>query len=232
MAKKYPIGYIKDEKKVRAGKIRHVTGITVNGRYAPKEFIKILSDAAILTGIEPTKEKLKTFFLQNEKQFTKVYFQPIHKNSKEIEKIIEDLDGYKGKILLNDEPISYENLSLELRLLEQYFKVNHNAVSVFFRPEIFRVGKTNIKIPDIDEIDERFNDGEEITDIADSYGIGLIISDQKSTSATYERHFEGKTETLHKKAETLKRYKKLEYQRAYRAKKKAAAKKNIKKRKK
>lgn len=175
MAKKYPPGYIKDPKKVSAGKARAANAIrNKKGQYIPRIFqseiertfaaIKLNIDVskisqgniekvnAIIKNAKVSKKEIKDFYEKNPIAFENLIetgaLKSTNKSTSQLENVIAD---YKGKIFVFDgtETVMQTKAQAKYRILKflQYIKTYANAVELKFKPTYTIDGKLTINIP-------------------------------------------------------------------------------------
>lgn len=175
MAKKYPPGYVKNPKKVAAGKARAANAIkNAKGQYIPKIFqseiertfaaIKLNIDvskipqgniekvSAIIKNAKVSKKEIKDFYEKNPLAFENLIetgaLKSTNKSTSQLENVIAE---YKGKIFVFDgtDTLPQSKAEVKYRMLKflQYIKTYANAVELKFKPTYTIDGKLTVNIP-------------------------------------------------------------------------------------
>ena len=168
---------IKDPKKVAAGKARAASSLRVNGRFTTNKFLDKVKSDAIATGV---KEKdVFDFFIQNESAYAAIYSAEMITTNRNIEQLKRDFRSYDGNIVKNGRLVKKETALKSISELNRYLRGEHEIVSFHLKPGLSLNGKMYIKLPSVREIMHRVEDGEDIDDIMDEYGITTIRSTEK-----------------------------------------------------
>jgi hypothetical protein len=174
MAKKYPIGYIKDPKKVAAGKARAAKSIRIKGQFVKPDFVK---EVELLSQASGVNDAFK-YFLQNEKMLTEKYFTMEEKTNRNADQIRMDVKKYKGKIIKNGKTVKAGTVVKAIAELGQYLENEHDLYNIFYlRPSLSMDGRMTINIPSVAEVRRRIEEGEYLEDIMNEYEIGIMKND-------------------------------------------------------
>jgi hypothetical protein len=185
---------IKDEKKVKAGKVRQATGIKdSSGRFVSKIFTneikktllatkkvdvsKIKSDQSetidkLLKDAKVTPKQIKSFYEKNKQIFEDLNtfgnLKGTSKNSNQIEKAI---DKYKGKILINDgtgfKEVTKTEAKFQFANFKQLLSSNINVVEFYVKPTLSINGTMKINLPEPKEFRKKIKKYFEITNLKD-----------------------------------------------------------------
>lgn len=166
---------IKDEKKVKAGKVRQSTGIKDSkGRFVSqiftnevKRFIlaskkfdvaNINADQTekfnqLLKEAKITPKDLKKYYEKNKEIFEDLkLFGKLKGTSKNSNQIDKAIDNYKGKILINDgsgpKQVTKEEAKYLFAHFKQILKSNINVVEFYVRPIFTTDGTITINLPE------------------------------------------------------------------------------------
>lgn len=177
MAKKYPPGYVKDPRKVAAGKARAKSSLRIEGKFTTNKFLEKVTKDAVATGL---KEKdVFMFFQQHEKQYSAVYEKDMLTTQRNGDQLKRDIAGYDGKIFKNGTHVKAATAIKAIAELNRYLRGEHDVVAFHLKPGLTLNGKMSIKIPSVAEIRRRIEDGEDIEDIMDEYNVTVIRSADK-----------------------------------------------------
>lgn len=143
MAKKYPEGYIKDEKKVLAGKARAAKSLRINGRFTTNIFLEQVTRDAETAGTK----NVMAYYRQHESVYTKLYEKEMlttRKNQQQIEIMV---DEFTGITLKNYKQVKKETIYYSMANTNQYLRNEFNVVYWEATTYISLNGKLNVMIP-------------------------------------------------------------------------------------
>lgn len=177
MPKKYPVGYIKDPAKVAAGQTRAKKSLRIDGRFTTNKFLDRVTQDAKATGVKE-KDVFK-YFEQHERVYARTYEKEMITTQRNGDQIKRDIRGYDGSVFKNGHKVKAATAIKAVAELNRYLRGEHDVVAFHLKPALSLNGKMNLKIPSVAEIRRRVEEGEELEDILDEYGITAISSVDK-----------------------------------------------------
>lgn len=172
---------IKDHKKVAAGKARAAKSIRIAGRYASRDFIeKVKEDAETVGAKDPFQ-----FYLQNQNQYEDIYREDMLTTNREFHNIKKEIANYKGKIFKNGKQVKKSTAIKAINSLNQYLKSEHDIVAWWEKISLSLSGTLKFELPSVADIEKEIEEGGEIEDVLEGYGITAIASNPKENKVHF-----------------------------------------------
>lgn len=180
----------KNPKRVKASKKIAAQRLRIGGKFISKEFTENwIKKSAELSGVDvSTFAKLKRFLEQNENEFNAVWSTQGTRAGTEradttVFKEMSEFQNRNGRLLLNGEDASLDEIKYRVLQIENYLFSNTNTAGVAYKPFVYWKGKMEMTLPSLEEIESLVEDfeGDDAALIEElkRYGITLWISSKK-----------------------------------------------------
>lgn len=177
MPKKYPAGYVKDPRKVKAGQARAQKSLRIDGKFTTNIFLERVTKDAVATGVK--ERDVFRYFQQHERVYAATYSKDMLTTQRNGDQIKRDLKNYDGKIFKNGTHVKAATAIKAVAELNRYLRGEHDVVAFHLKPGLSLNGKMKINLPSVAELRRRLDEGEDLEDILDEYGITAISSVDK-----------------------------------------------------
>ena len=172
MPKKYPPGYIKDEKKVLAGKARAQKSLRVEGRFISTKFEEGLKKDMEQLGIPLSQAQ--RYLQQNENTYKELYLNEQLSIENNFEQLRHNINTTENTIFFNGRKVKKITALKYIAELKRYLGTEYDYWNFRVRFSTTLAGRLTISLPRPGELDKLDLTDEEIQEyLEDDYGIEI-----------------------------------------------------------